>query len=70
MAVSVLAKNTCSTTGEGPFWEEETNSLLYVDILANDVHRFDIQSGKDSKIHFGMYTQCIYTGKREKFLYR
>lgn len=51
MSVSVLAKNTCVTTGEGPFWEESTKSLLYVDILAGDVHRWNTTTNSDSKIH-------------------
>lgn len=49
--VTVLAKNTCITTGEGPFWEESTQSLLYVDILAGDVHKWDTTTNTDSKIH-------------------
>jgi gluconolactonase len=51
MSVTVLAKNTCATTGEGPFWEESTKSLLYVDILAGDVHRWNTTTNSDSKIH-------------------
>src|SRR6218665_1135410 len=64
MLVSVLAKNTCVTTGEGPFWEESTKSLLYVDILAGDVHRWNTTTNSDSKIHLGMKTICcvrLYT---------
>jgi gluconolactonase len=52
MSVSVLAKNTCETVGEGPFWEEATNSLLYVDIVKGDVHRWSAISGDDTVLHF------------------
>lgn len=51
MSVTVLAKNTCTTTGEGPYWEESTKSLLYVDITAIDVHRFNTTTNEDSKVH-------------------
>ena len=53
MSVSVLIKNACQTSGEGPYWEEDTNSLLYVDINECDVHRWDAKSGEDTKIHLG-----------------
>jgi gluconolactonase len=53
MSVSVLAKNTCSSTGEGPYWEESSKSLVYVDILAGDVHRWNTVTGTDTKLHLG-----------------
>ena len=59
MSVTVLAKNTCTTTGEGPFWDETTNSLLYVDILAGDVHCWSTISGEDTKVHLGIVYRNI-----------
>lgn len=53
MSVSVLAKNTCGTTGEGPHWEESSKSLLYVDILSGDVHRWSTLTETDTKLHVG-----------------
>jgi len=53
MSVSVLAKNTCSSTGEGPFWEESTSSLLYVDIHSGDVHKWNTLTEEDTKVHLG-----------------
>jgi len=53
MSVSVLAKNTCQTTGEGPYWEESSSSLLYVDISQCDVHRWNSTTGEDTNIHLG-----------------
>jgi len=53
MSVSVVAKNTCLTTGEGPYWEETTNSLVYVDITQGDVHRWNSVTNEDSSLHLG-----------------
>lgn len=51
MSVSILIKNSCSTTGEGPHWDDPTQSLLYVDIVAGDVHRWNSATGEDQKLH-------------------
>jgi len=48
MSVSVVVKNTCETTGEGPFWEESSSSLLYIDILNGGVHRWNSITGEDT----------------------
>jgi len=53
MSVSVVAKNTCLTTGEGPHWEEATNSLVYVDITQGDVHRWSSVTNEDTSLHLG-----------------
>jgi len=53
MSVSVAAKHTCKTTGEGPFWEEGSKSLVYVDIMAGDVHKWNSLTGEDSKLELG-----------------
>jgi len=62
MSVSVIAKNTCQTTGEGPYWEEATNSLVYVDLTQNDVHRWSSVTNEDSSIHLGLISSIIATG--------
>jgi len=51
MSVSVVVKNAASTTGEGPHWDPVSRVLWYVDITANDVHRYDTTTGQDSKLH-------------------
>lgn len=37
-----------STLGEGPHWDNETNSLYYVDIMKKDfsIHRYDVTENK------------------------
>ena len=51
MSVSVAAKNTTFENGEGPHWEEATQSLIYVDIMKGDVHRLNAATGQDTKLH-------------------
>lgn len=53
MSVEVVVKNSCQSIGEGPHWDDRTNSLLYVDILSNDIHRWSPDTGNDEKIHLG-----------------
>lgn len=36
---------------ESPIWDASTRSLLWVDIMAGDVHRFDPATGQDVAIH-------------------
>lgn len=55
MSVEVVVKNSCQSIGEGPHWDDRTNSLLYVDILSNDVHRWSPDTGNDEMIHLGTY---------------
>ena len=59
MSVSTLVKNSCSTVGEGPHWDEKTQRLLYVDIMAGDVHIYDPVTQKDEKKHFGKCAHSV-----------
>ncbi|KAH7073190.1 hypothetical protein FB567DRAFT_454323 [Paraphoma chrysanthemicola] len=34
--------------GEGPFWEEDTNSLRFLDVVKQTVHRVDLNAGPSS----------------------
>jgi len=56
MAVSVVAKNTCTTVGEGPHWEERTKSLVYVDLgtISSDVHRWSSITSEDTSLRLGL----------------
>ncbi|PVD23866.1 hypothetical protein C0Q70_17140 [Pomacea canaliculata] len=49
--VETAIKNSCSTIGEGPHWDDASQSLLYVDIKALDVHRWNSVTGEDTKVH-------------------
>src|SRR6266851_2203713 len=39
--------------GEGPVWDERTNTLVWVDIMGNAVHVLDPASGTDRAIDVG-----------------
>lgn len=50
MSVECVIKNAAKTVGEGPHWDSATNTLLYVDIYDNAIHRYNPASGSDEKI--------------------
>merc|ERR1711860_9899 len=50
MPLEVAVKDACSTIGEGPHWDEASQSLYYVDIEAKSVHRWNSVTGEDQKI--------------------
>ena len=53
--IEVAVKNSCSTIGEGPHWEPDSKCLMYVDINAGDVHRWNSETKEDGKVHIGKY---------------
>ena len=53
MSVSVLARNSCPSLGEGPHWDEKTQNLLYIDIESGAIHKYDIRTGEDNNINLG-----------------
>ena len=55
MSVSTVIENATSTVGEGPYWDPLAKSLLYVDINAGDVHKWNSETKEDVKVHFGTF---------------
>nr|KAG5714120.1 hypothetical protein BaRGS_020448 [Batillaria attramentaria] len=49
--VEVLLKNVCSQIGEGPHWDDASQSLYFVDIQKGDVYRWFSATGDLSKVH-------------------
>ncbi|XP_076441516.1 regucalcin-like [Babylonia areolata] len=49
--VEVAVKNACSTIGEGPHWDQDSSTLLYVDLKGLDVHRYNTLTGQDQVRH-------------------
>lgn len=49
--VEVALKNACGSIGEGPHWDDVTQSLLFVDIKNLDVHRYNTLTGEDQVRH-------------------
>ena len=52
-SVSVVLKNI-AYTGEGPHWNEESQSLYFVDILGKKVLKWDYNSGAVEEYQFGI----------------
>src|SRR5262245_51458306 len=46
-----LVLDARAALGEGPSWDAETRTLIWVDIVAGHVHRFDPASGTDRALH-------------------
>jgi sugar lactone lactonase YvrE len=42
-----------ASVGEGPVWDERTNTLVWVDIMGSSVHVFDPASGRDRAVDVG-----------------
>jgi hypothetical protein len=60
-AVECVLKNVAKTVGEGPHWDDITNTLLHVDIQENSIHRFNPATGVDDKIKLGeKFTAFIF----------
>ena len=49
--VEVVLKNACGSVGEGPHWDDASQSLLFVDIKNLDVHRYNTTTGEDQVRH-------------------
>ena len=47
--------------GEGPLWDGRSQELLWVDILACVVHRYDPSSGADRQFDAGSYVGAVVT---------
>ena len=60
MSVECVIKNAAKTVGEGPHWDDVTNTLLYVDIYDNAIHRFNPETNADDKIVLGKGLNLVY----------
>ncbi|XP_067677478.1 regucalcin-like isoform X1 [Haliotis asinina] len=62
--VETVIKHACTTIGEGPHWDDVSQSLYYVDITNGDVHRWDSNTGVDSKINMGPFATLVVPRKQ------
>ncbi|CAI9736746.1 regucalcin-like isoform X1 [Octopus vulgaris] len=53
MSVSVVLKNVCQRTGEGPHWEESTKSLLFLDLEPGGIHKWNSIDNTHTKFEAG-----------------
>ncbi|XP_050699800.1 regucalcin-like [Eriocheir sinensis] len=70
MSVSVEAVTPSVGLGEGPHWSVRDQALYYVDIFAQNVHRFDPATDSHTKLHIegGPVTFVVTTGQTNTFL--
>jgi sugar lactone lactonase YvrE len=54
-----LVEDAQAELGEGPVWDARTQELLWVDILAGVVHRFDPRTGGDRAFQVGRYVGAV-----------
>ncbi|KAF1933891.1 regucalcin [Didymella exigua CBS 183.55] len=60
--------------GEGPFWEEETNTLRFLDVEKQELHRVDINKGPSShklikKLDISMGCTADIEGNDKEFIF-
>ena len=54
-----LVSDAHAELGEGPLWDVRTSELLWVDIPAGVVHRFDPRTGADRPFDVGRYVGAV-----------
>lgn len=54
-----VALDVRAEVGEGPIWDDSSGTLLWLDIPAGYVHRFDPQTGLDETLHVGQPVSAV-----------
>lgn len=54
--------------GEGPVWDDRTGTLLWVDILQQEVHRYDPATGQDTSVCLPEPVGAVVTTQRGDLL--
>jgi sugar lactone lactonase YvrE len=67
--VEIASKHVCDL-GEGPHWDEKSQSLYYVDFFPGDVCCLDTKTQESQIIHVGDLTSIVIpvSNKREEFI--
>ncbi|KAK6194998.1 hypothetical protein SNE40_000519 [Patella caerulea] len=61
--VETFIKNVATNVGEGPHWDPETQTLLYVDPEAGNLHRYNTLTKIDEMRHYDDNTSLIVPRK-------
>ena len=57
IVITPVVKN-CGQLLEGPHWQAASQTLYFVDILGNAVHRYRPADGGHEKVNVGTYISC------------
>lgn len=69
MSVETLLECVTPTVGEGPHWDDPSQSLLFVDILGNGaIYRWDSKTGKLEQHKFDTYATFIVPCRKGGYL--
>lgn len=60
MAAECVVKNAAKSAGEGPHWDDVTDTLLYVDSLEKSIHRYQPGTETDECFHTGNLTNASF----------
>ena len=66
MAVEVLLKNVFIETGEGPHWDEASQTLFFIDNLGKQILNWDYKTGNVKKIQIGRQQQLMNQSHLQK----
>lgn len=58
MSLEVVLHNVTGTCGEGPHWDDTTQSLLFVDIDDGELHRWNSITGQHEVKKLGLCMIC------------
>lgn len=68
MSVETLLECVTPTTGEGPHWEDSSQTLIFVDILDGIAFRWDSKTGKYESYKFDTYVSFIVPCRKGGYL--
>lgn len=58
-ASAELVLDAHADVGEGPVWDARSETLVWVDIMANELHRYNPTSGRDETTDVGQPVGCV-----------
>ena len=69
MSVETALECVTPTIGEGPHWDDASQSLLFVDINDGIIYRWDQTTGKHETHKFGKFIHWILPFSQDGSLY-
>lgn len=66
--IETLIECSCKTVGEGPHWDGQSQTLLYVDIIDGSLHRWSSVTGQDEKHTFDTFCSLVVPCRKGGYL--